>query len=112
MRQTLLLIVVFITLSLGSFLLSDAPLRVHLVNSFALILAVVVPGLISQKLDAPTRYFAWVIGAVLGLLYWDVFSAQAIVKREPFEGWYIIYPVGFVCIVLLQLSIERVGRDR
>ena len=35
------------------------------------------------------QLFIWSLGAAAGLLFWDIVSAQVIVKREVFMGWYI-----------------------
>ena len=86
--------------------MSGAPARVHAVDISALFIAFVVPGLIVKN---KKKLYIWLFGAVIGLLYWDVLSASVIVKREILMGWYIVYPVGAIAILLLQFITKYIN---
>ena len=89
--------------------MSGAPARVHAVDISALIIAFVVPGLIVKNKKNKKKLYIWLFGAVIGLLYWDVLSASVIVKRELLMGWYIVYPVGAIAILLLQFITKYIN---
>lgn len=102
-------VVVFILLSLASIVISGAPLRVHAVNISALLIAFVIPSLISKYKANKKQIYIWLFGGIIGLLYWDVLSAFVIVKREIFVGWYIVYPAGIVAILFLQTLVKYIN---
>ena len=102
-------VIIFILLSLISLVISGAPLRVHAVDISALFIAFVLPGLFTNKKENKKQIYIWLFGGVVGLLYWDALSALVIGKREIFMGWYIVYPVGILAILLLQLLVKYIN---
>jgi len=92
-----------------SILISGAPFKVHVVDISALFIAFVIPGLIASTKKAKRPIYIWLVGSIIGLLFWDVFSAYVIVKREIFMGWYFVYPIGVTMLVLLQLLVKYIN---
>ncbi|WP_339899703.1 hypothetical protein [uncultured Gilvimarinus sp.] len=94
----------FLVLSLGSIFLSGAPVKVHAVNIVCFFVALVLGTVAAEKIksDIPT-YVIWIIVGLSGLFAWDVASSVVIVKAEVFMGWYILYPIGLLGILCLQI---------
>lgn len=55
-------------------------------------------------------YVIWLVAGLLGLFSWDVVSSLVIVKAEIFMGWYILYPVGLLGILCLQIMARAAGK--
>lgn len=94
----------FAVLSAFSVALSGAPARVHAVNIGCFFVAFVVGAVLAER-RAGNRpgYIIWLLVGAVGLLLWDILSAFAVVKAEVFMGWYVLYPLGLVGLVVLQL---------
>jgi hypothetical protein len=90
-------------------MISGAPARVHIVDISALFIAFVIPGLIAINKENKNQLYVWLFGAIIGLLYWNVLSSYVIVKREIFTGWYIVYPVGVIFLLLFQLVVKYIN---
>jgi hypothetical protein len=61
-------------LSVLSIAISGAPIRVHVVDISTLFIAFVIPGLIAFNKEIKNQLSIWLLGAVIGLLLWDVLS--------------------------------------
>ena len=109
LRHSLTILGIFLILSAISIAISGAPIRVHAVDIAALFVAFAAPGLTALNKETKTQLYIWLLGAVIGLFVWDVLSACVIVKREIFIGWYIIYPIGMLGLVLLQVAIKYIN---
>ena len=105
----LTIIAVFVFLSMISLLISGAPVRVHLVDIAAFFLAFVVTGLLAFHFGRKNQVLVWLIGGGIGLFLWDVGSAFVIVKRELFMGWFFLYPLGLIGLVLLQVTVKYIS---
>ncbi|AWF82283.1 hypothetical protein BTJ40_16420 [Microbulbifer sp. A4B17] len=101
----------FVVLSLGSLFLSDAPAKVHAVNIACFFVAFFLGTVVAEKRpsDLPT-YIIWLVAGLLGLFAWDVVSSLVIVKAGVFMGWYIIYPVGLLGILCLQIMARAASK--
>jgi len=101
----------FLVLSLGSLFLSGAPAKVHAVNITCFFVAFVLGTVIAEKrpINLPS-YVIWLVAGLLGLFSWDVVSSLVIVKAEIFVGWYILYPVGLLGILCLQIMARAAGK--
>lgn len=102
MSHTIVAFTIFLFISVVSILISGAPLRVHAVNILALFIAFIVPSLAAVKFNKINKYVIWLCGAMLGIIVFDIGSSYVISKRELFMGWYILYPVGLIVLLLLQ----------
>lgn len=104
---------VFALLSMLSLLIwNGPPLRVHAVDIAAFFLAFVVPGLLGSYVGCNSFkkvVMVWLLGGLIGLFLWDAGSALVIVKRELFMGWYILYPLGLMGLILLQLTVKYIS---
>ena len=96
----------FLVLSLGSIFLSGAPVKADAVNIVCFFVALVLGTVAAEKIksDIPT-YVIWIIVGLAGLFAWDVASSVVIVKAEVFMGWYILYPIGLLGILCLQIMV-------
>lgn len=104
--------VVFLLLSLISVVMSGAPLKVHAVDVSALFIAFVIPSVITNKNGSKNPLLIWLLGSIVGILYWDIVAAYVIVKKELFMSWYIVYPVGISLIILLQITTKYISRKK
>ncbi len=94
----------FAVLSAFSVALSGAPARVHAVNIGCFFVAFVVGTVLAERRAGNLPgYIIWLLVGAVGLLLWDILSAFAVVKAEVFMGWYVLYPLGLVGLVVLQL---------
>ncbi len=109
MRHSYTILGIFIIFSAISIAISGAPIRVHVVDISALFIAFVAPGFIARNKEIKTQFYIWLLGAVIGLFAWDILSAYIIAKREIFMGWFIIYPIGIVGLVLLQVAVKYIN---
>ena len=109
MRHIVITILVFLALSLVFITISEAPFKVHVVDISALFVAFVIPSIISIMKDNKNQKYIWLVGATIGLLYWDILFSSVIVKRELFMGWYVIYPIGIGALYLLQIITMYAG---
>lgn len=94
----------FAVLSGASIALSGAPPRVHAVNIGCFFVAFVFATILAERRmqDLP-HVVLWLLVGAVGLFLWDLLSTFVIAKVEVFTGWYILYPLGLVGLVLLQL---------
>ena len=91
-------------LSVLSVALSGPPAIVHAVNIGCFFVAFVVGTVLAERRTGNVpSYVIWVLLGTLGLLLWDILSSFVVVKAEIFMGWYILYPLGLVGLVALQL---------
>jgi len=110
LRYIIITVIVFILLSIISLYMSGAPLKVHAIDISALFIAFVIPNIVSYKKDIKKSFYIWLLGSIIGIFYWDVLTSYAIVKKEIFMWWYIIYPVCILSIMLLQIIIKYINR--
>ncbi len=78
----------------------------------AFFFAFVVPGLLGSYVGRKSLkkiVMVWLLGGLIGLFLWDVGSTLVIVKRELFMGWYILYPLGLMGLILLQLAVKYIS---
>jgi len=101
---------IFLLLAVLSLLISDAPPRVHAMNIAAFCLSFVVPGLLAVKYRPAIQAGIWLAGGVLGLFVWDIGISFVIVKHDPFMGWYLVYPLGLIGLLCLQLAAKYISR--
>ena len=110
-KHILAVINIFLILSGLSLLFwSGAPVRVHAVDITAFFIAFVIPGLLAFNLSPKKQLAIWFVGGVVGLFLWDVGSAYVIVKRELFMGWPILYPLGLLGLLILQITVKYIDR--
>ncbi|MEX1215548.1 hypothetical protein [Saccharospirillum sp.] len=101
----------FVVLSVLSLVVSGAPLRVNAVNIGCFFVAFVVGTVLAERRSVGLPgYVIWLLLGAVGLLLWDLLSALVIVKAEVFMGWYIIYPLGLVGLMALQLLAVAISR--
>ena len=80
----------------------------------AFFFAFVVPGVLGSYMGRKSRkkgVMVWLLGGVIGLFLWDAGSALVIAKRELFMGWYILYPLGLMALILLQLAVKYISGE-
>ncbi len=109
LTRDILVGIVFVVLSLISIFSSGAQFIVHFINILSLFIALVIPSFIInlQKIKKP--FLIWIFSAIVGILFWDIFYSLIIVKKELFMYWYIIYPVGIISLVILQIFIQYIS---
>jgi hypothetical protein len=101
---------VFVLLSILSLLIwNGPPLRVHAVDITAFFFAFVVPGLLALYTGPKKEVIVWLLGGAVGIFLWDAGSALVMLKRELFMGWYVLYPLGLIGLVLLQLAVKYIS---
>lgn len=102
---------IFTVLSAFSVALSGAPARVHAVNIGCFFVAFVAGTILAERRagNLPDHVIWLLLGAV-GLLLWDILSAFVVVKAEVFMGWYVLYPLGLVGLVILQLLARATSK--
>lgn len=94
----------FAVLSVISVALGGAPARVHAVNISCFFVAFVGGAVLAERrVGNLPSYTIWLVLGVIGLLLWDLLSAFVVAKAEVFMGWYVLYPLGLVGLVLLQI---------
>jgi hypothetical protein len=95
---------IFAVLSALSVALSGAPAKVHVVNIGCFFVAFVVGTVMAERRAGNLiGYIIWVLLGAVGLLLWDILSSFVVVKAEIFMGWYVLYPLGLVGLLALQL---------
>jgi hypothetical protein len=95
---------IFAVLSALSVALSGAPAKVHAVNIGCFFVAFVAGTVLAERHTGNMRgYVIWLLSGAVGLLLWDILSSFVVVKAEVFMGWYVLYPLGLVGLVALQL---------
>jgi uncharacterized protein YacL len=109
LKRNILVGIVFVTLSLMPIIFSEAPFRVHLIDALSLFIAFVVPSLITSLKKVKKPFLLWIIGAIIGILFWDIFSSFVITKKEIFMSWYIVYPIGIISLLLLQITVQYIS---
>lgn len=102
---------IFAVLSAFSVVLSGAPARVHVVNISCFFVAFVAGTVLAERRAGNLPgYVIWVLLGAVGLLLWDILSAFVVVKAEVFMGWYVLYPLGLVGLVALQLLARATSK--
>jgi hypothetical protein len=109
LRNIFIILGIFFILSVISIIISGAPIRVHIVDVSALFIAFAAPALIALNREIKTQLCIWLLGAFVGVFIWDVLSAYVIAKREIFRGWYIVYPIGVLGLIILQTAIKYIN---
>ncbi len=95
---------IFAVLSALSVALSGAPAKVHVVNIGCFFLAFVAGTVLAERRVGNRRHYViWMLSSAVGLLLWDILSSFVVVKAKIFMGWHVLYPLGLVGLVALQL---------
>ena len=104
----------------ASLAVSGAPTSVHIVDGVALFIAFWLPALwVRTPRDLLGRWMIWIPLVFVGLVFWDLASAEVIVKKDVFDGAHVLYPLGVVGMSVLLLvhagvvwGLERIAARR
>jgi hypothetical protein len=93
---------------------SGAPIRVKIADAIPLTFGFLAPAILVRGYNDLAKW-RWVFMAsiLLTLVVYDLLSAAMISKREPFDGWYIIYPLGglfLAGLLVVHLFVVKVLR--
>ncbi len=82
MKQHFLYLGIFIILSVVLLLVSGAPLKVHTIDIGAFAIAYLIPGIIAQRYDGKKAFFILLVGAITGVVLFDLGLSYVVVKRN------------------------------
>ncbi|MCP4271268.1 MAG: hypothetical protein GY781_04780 [Gammaproteobacteria bacterium] len=100
---------VFIAASLLVVVISGASLELELIYISTLCFAFLVPSLIAQSKTGKIKAVIWFIWYIVGMLYFEILTSNAIVKLELFDAWAFIAAMVFLGTVSLHGLVHLIN---
>jgi hypothetical protein len=104
LRSALIAVAIYLAILVPVLISSGAQLRIELVDASALALGFLVPAFFIRCVS-DLRRMLWLLvpWAALAVLWFDLWTAEFVVKRDPFMGWQVLYPIGVLFLLGLLL---------
>lgn len=91
---------IYLTLSAFYLAMNHSSIKIQTIDLGSFFFIYVLPTLaIEKKWTKIAQFKMWVLFALVGIFAYDALSSLAIVKRELFMGWFIMYPIGIFAIL-------------